>query len=153
MLKVEQVDAAGNLSAQVSKPITVDTSVLSAPVLAAASDTGVKGDNITYSGSPTLTGQAAANATVEVWDTFNGSSVRVGTAAANASGAWSLTLSAQAQGDHSYVVKELGSDGLPAAGRTSTSALALTIDTTAPSAALAFTVDTTAPAAPTPAWR
>jgi hypothetical protein len=32
-LKVEQVDAAGNLSAQLSKPITVDTTALGAPVL------------------------------------------------------------------------------------------------------------------------
>ena len=134
-LRAEQVDLAGNLSAlSAAQTITVSSTAVGAPVLAVASDSGVLGDGITNSTTPTFSGTAAANATVELWDTFNGSSVRVGTATANASGAWTLTLPTQAQGAHSYVARELGSDGLPAAGRSS-AATALTIDTTAPAVA------------------
>jgi hypothetical protein len=135
--KAEQTDLAGNLSAQVTAltdagsgatTVTVDSSVLSAPQLAAVSDSGIVGDGITNASTPSFSGKAAANATVELWDTFNGVSSKAGTAVANASGAWSLSSSLLGEGAHSLVVKELNADTTVA--RTST-ATALTVDTTA----------------------
>jgi large repetitive protein len=130
-LNAEQIDLAGNLSTQVKQSVTVDATLLSAPVLAAASDSGVKGDGITNVSNPGLSGVAAANATVEVWDSFNGSSIKVGTATADSKGNWSLTLTGQAEGDHSYVSKEVAADGVTVM-RTSTTGLTLTTNTTTP---------------------
>jgi hypothetical protein len=128
-LNVEQIDAAGNVSSQASKAITVSTA-LAAPVLNASTDTGILGDSITSSTAPVLVGQASAGSAVEIWDTVNGVTSRLTTVVANSTGSWSATLSSQAQGAHSYVARQLNSDGTSS---TST-ATALTIDTTAPSA-------------------
>ncbi|WP_379057864.1 Ig-like domain-containing protein [Methylophilus luteus] len=138
-LKAEQIDRAGNLSTQTSTTVSVDTKLLAAPVLAVSSDSGIKGDGITNVTSPSFTGAAAADAKVEVWDTFNGSSIKVGTATANSKGNWSLTLTGQAEGSHSYVTKEIAADG--STGRSS-KPTALTIDTTAPGSAPSLSLTT-----------
>ena len=141
--KAEQTDLAGNLSAQTTAlssagegatTVTVNSSALSAAVLAVTSDSGTLGDGITRVTTPGLSGQAAANAGVKVYDTFNGVETLVGTATANASGAWSISAltSTLGEGNHSLVVKELALDGITVT-RTSDST-ALTIDTTASSA-------------------
>lgn len=129
-LNAEQIDAAGNLSAQTTRVVTVDTTALAAPQLTQASDSGLIGDNITNITTPTLTGTATAGASVELWETFNGSTAKVATLQADVvTGVWNWTAStALAQGDHSYQVKELANGSV-----SRTSALAVvTVDTTLP---------------------
>ena len=129
-LNVAQVDAAGNVSSQVSKNITV-SDVLSAPVLLAGKDTGILGDGITSSQAPTLLGQATAGSKVEIWDTVNGVDIKLATVIADNAGSWSTSLSNQAEGVHSYVAKQIGNDG---AVISSSAATTLTIDISAPGA-------------------
>nr|CBA28121.1 hypothetical protein Csp_A05700 [Curvibacter putative symbiont of Hydra magnipapillata] len=135
--RAEQTDLAGNRSGQTTAlssagttDVTVSTSALSAPMLTLASDSGVLGDGITKVTTPSWSGQAAAGATVEVWDSFNGVSSKVGSATANASGVWTLgaTTSTLGEGKHSLVAKELAADGVTV--RRTSDAAALTIDTT-----------------------
>ena len=98
------------------------------PTIASFStDSGVVGDHITNDNTLTLTGTAAANSTVNVYD----GTTLLGTAAANASGAWSFTTGTLANGAHSFTATDTVSG-----------------TTSAASAALAVTVDTVAPAAP-----
>ena len=101
----------------------------SAPDLAVASDTGSSSsDNITNDTTPTFTGTAEANSTVEL---FRAGSSSLGTALADGSGAWSITVgTALASGTHSITAK-----ATDAASNTSvaSSALSITIDDTAPS--------------------
>lgn len=100
----------------------------SAPTIASFSnDTGVAGDKITADNTLTLTGTAAANSTVKVFD----GTTQIGTATANSSGAWSYTTSALADGNHSLTAKVTDSSGNTSAAST---ALAVKIDTTAPAA-------------------
>jgi hypothetical protein len=98
--------------------------------LASADDTGASNsDNLTSQTSTlTITGQAEANARVELFD----GTTSLGTATANASGAFSLDVTLAA-GARSITAK-----AIDAAGNVS-----------AASAALTVTVDATAPAAPT----
>ena len=80
-------DAAGNTSA-VSKGIDPTIGLPEAPAIVSFSpDTGTLGDDTTNAAILTLTGTAAANSTVEVFD----GSTKLGTTTANASGAWSYT--------------------------------------------------------------
>ena len=68
-----------------------------APTIASFStDSGVVGDGITNDNTLTLTGTAAANATVKVYD----GATLLGTATANGSGAWTYTTAALANGAH-----------------------------------------------------
>ena len=87
------------------------------------------GDGITNDNTLTLTGTAEANATVKVYD----GATLLGSATANGSGAWSYTTAALPNGAHS-----LTATATDAAGNTG-----------AASSALSVTIDTTAPAAPT----
>ena len=87
------------------------------------------GDGITNDNTLTLSGTAEANATVKVFD----GATLLGSVAANASGAWSYTTAALANGSHS-----LTATATDAAGNTG-----------AASGALSVTIDTVAPAAPT----
>jgi Ca2+-binding RTX toxin-like protein len=121
-------DVAGNTSAA-SAALTT-TTTLSAPTIASfSSDSGVAGDGITNDNTLTLTGAAAANSTVKVFDGAN----QIGTATANANGAWTYTTAALANGAHSFTAKAADTAG----------------NTSAASSALGVTVDTTAPTAPT----
>jgi large repetitive protein len=106
--------------------VLVDTVAPVAPTLASFStDSGVVGDHITNDSTLTLTGNAEANSTVKVYDSGN----LLGSVVANSSGAWSFTTPALSDGTHSLTAK--ASD---AAANTSvaSSALSVTIDTTAP---------------------
>ncbi|MFN5127663.1 MAG: Ig-like domain-containing protein, partial [Sphingomonadaceae bacterium] len=98
--------------------------------LAAADDTGASNsDNVTSQTSAlTITGQAEANARVELFD----GTTSIGTTTANASGAFSLDVTLAAG------VRSITAKATDAAGNVS-----------AASAALAITIDATAPAAPT----
>ena len=130
-LTATATDAAGNTSAaSTALAVTIDTTASVAPTIASFStDSGVVGDHITNDSTLTLTGTAEANSTVKVYD---GASL-LGTASANGSGAWSYTTAVLANGAHS-----LTATATDAAGNTS-----------AASTALAVTIDTTAPVAPT----
>ncbi|MGC4072094.1 MAG: Ig-like domain-containing protein [Nibricoccus sp.] len=126
-------DNSGNTSSAAHTTATVDTIppvAPSAPDLATASDSGSSNtDNITNVTTPTFTGTAEADSTIEL---FRGGSTSLGTTTANSSGIWSLTLgTALAQGTYSITAK-----ATDAAGNTgvASNALSVTIDTTASSA-------------------
>ena len=120
-------DAAGNVSTTSAVlSITIDTTAPVAPTVTSFStDSGVVGDNITSDNTLTLTGTAEANSTVKVYD----GATLLGSAVASGSGAWSYTTAALTNGTHS-----LTATATDAAGNTgvASSALAVTIDTTAP---------------------
>ena len=98
-----------------------------APIISSFSnDSGVAGDGLTNDSTLTLTGAAAANSTVKVFD----GTTQVGTAIANGSGAWSLTTAALADGSHNFTATATNASGTSAAS----AALAVTIDTVAPNA-------------------
>lgn len=131
-LTVKATDAAGNVSAASSgKTVVIDTSANapSVPALAAASDSGLPGDNRTNDSTPTLTGTAEAFALVTVYDT--GGIMIVGSATADASGAWSITTATLLDGAHTLTAEQTD-----VAGNTSSasSPLTLTIDTSIPTA-------------------
>ena len=74
--------------------MTIDTAAPSAPAIASFSnDSGTAGDGITNDNTLTLTGTAAANSTVKVYD----GATLLGTVTANGSGAWSYTTAALAE--------------------------------------------------------
>ena len=109
--------------------MTIDTTAPVAPSIASFStDSGVVGDGITNDNTLTLTGTAEANSTVKVYD----GATLLGTATPMATGAWTYTTAALANGAHS-----LTATATDAAGNIS-----------AASAALSVTIDTTAPVAP-----
>ena len=87
-----------------------------------STDSGVAGDGITNDNTLALTGTAAANSTVQVYD----GATLLGTVTANGSGAWSFTTATLADGAHSFTAT-----ATDAAGNTSaaSSALSVTIDT------------------------
>src|SRR5439155_1877694 len=125
-------DAAGNVSAASGAlSITIDTTAPAAPStpdLNAASDSGSSStDNLTSVKTPTFTGTAEANSTVQL---FRGGSTSLGTTTADGTGAWALTVgSALADGTYSITAK-----ATDLAGNTSVAsgALSVTIDTSAP---------------------
>ena len=129
---------AGNTSAASSAlSVTIDTTAPVTPAIAAFStDSGTVGDGITNDNTLTLTGSAEANATVKVYDGVT----LLGSATANGAGAWSFTTAALTNGTHS-----LTATATDVAGNTSaaSSALSVTIDTTAPvtPAIAAFSTD------------
>ena len=131
-ITITDTDLAGNASvASAAVSLTIDTTAPARPALpdlVATSDSGVSStDNITKVTTPSLAGTAAALSTVTVYD---GTTV-LGTVAA-ALGTWSLTpTAALADGTHSITVKAADAAGNVSAA---SSALALTIDTTAPGA-------------------
>ncbi|MGK5015003.1 Ig-like domain-containing protein [Janthinobacterium sp. HLS12-2] len=99
------------------------------PALSSGSDSGILGDGITNDTTPTVTGTAAANATVQLYDT-NGTTL-LGSSTADGSGNWSITSSTLGQGVHTLTAKAV--DG---AGNTSAASppLSIMLDTTAPGA-------------------
>ena len=129
-LTVIQTDRAGNVSpASSALTLTVDTaaSAPAAPLLDSTSDSGTVGDGLTSDATPTLSGTAEAGASIEIYE---GAALR-GAATANASGLWNTTLATLADGLHNLTVKQTDRAGNVSAA---SSALALTIDTTAPAA-------------------
>jgi hypothetical protein len=97
----------------------------SKPALAAASDSGVVGDNITKVNTPTFTGTAPAGTTVSILS----DGVSVGSAATSGTGTYSVVTSVLADGNH--VITAQAKD---AAGTLSpaSAGLNVTIDTVAP---------------------
>ncbi|MGO4479195.1 Ig-like domain-containing protein [Massilia sp. 2TAF26] len=131
-LRAVQSDAAGNISAPgAALTVRIDTAAAApvAPVLLAASDSGVAGDSITRVTTPTLKGSAEALAQVTLYDT-DGHTV-LGTTQAGADGSWSITASALADGAHALSVVQVDVAGNVSAA---SPALSLTIDTVAPAA-------------------
>ncbi len=126
-LTVKQTDPAGNVSsASAALALTIDTEAPEppgAPMLASASDSGTLGDNTTNVDTPTITGTAAANATVKLYDT-DGTTL-LGTATADGSGNWSIASGALSLGAHTLTAKQTD-----LAGNTSPAgeSLALTIE-------------------------
>ena len=134
-LTASETDVAGN-TGTVALGFTLDTTALaapSAPDLAATSDNGASTtDNVTNATTPTLTGTAAANATVTLLEggSFNTSTV-IGSGQANAAGTWSIATSALAAGVHVIAAKTTD-----VAGNVSVASapLSVTIDVTPPGA-------------------
>jgi len=128
------MDAAGNTgAASAALAVSVTPSTPSAPsaptVVSFSNDSGLAGDGITNDNTLTLTGTAAANSTVKVFD----GAAQIGTATANASGSWSYSTSVLNDGRHILTTTATNTAG----------------QTSVPSSALAVTVDTKAPVAPT----
>ena len=98
--RVTASDAAGNQSgAATVTPWTIDTTAPATPVVASVTvDTGISTtDQITNDNTLTVTGTAATNSIVNVFD----SGVLVGTTTASGTGAYSITTSVLADGVHS----------------------------------------------------
>lgn len=126
-LTVRQTDTAGNVSsASTGLALTVNNVpplAPSPPALSPASDSGTQGDGITSVAAPVITGTAAANATVKLYDT-DGSTV-LGTAVANGAGDWSITSSTLSLGSHALTAKQIDQAGNVSAASAS---LALTVE-------------------------
>ncbi|MEX2237495.1 MAG: Ig-like domain-containing protein [Dehalococcoidia bacterium] len=135
--KARACDSAGNVGPFSSvRTFTIDTSSPAAPStpdLTAGTDTGVSdSDNITSNATPSFTGTAEANSTVEL---FKGAT-SLGTATANGSGNWTFNVSsALSSGANSIMAK-----ATDAAGNTGAASapLSVTVDTTAPTSAITF---------------
>ncbi len=98
------------------------------PVIAGFSpDSNIVSDNITNASILTLTGSAAANSTVTLFD----GTIRLGTATTNASGGWSFTTGTLANGVHSFTTTDTDALGNVS---TASQALAVTVDTIKPNA-------------------
>jgi hypothetical protein len=98
-----------------------------APTISSFSpDSGVVGDDTTDATILTLTGTAAANSTVEVFD----GSTELGTVTANGSGAWSYTTGTLANGSHSFTA----TDTVVGIVSPASTAMTVTVETVAPAA-------------------
>lgn len=107
-------DAVGNLGIAATTPaLTYDTlapAAAAAPVLSAASDTGISAsDGITSVVTPVFTGSADAHHTITLYDS-DGITV-LGTASADGGGNWSITSSTLAAGVHSISVRQTDAAG------------------------------------------
>ncbi|UFX46334.1 Ig-like domain=containing protein [Bradyrhizobium sp. 41S5] len=87
-------------------------------------DSNVTGDGITNAKQITVTGSAAVGATVQI---FDGSS-KLGTAVTDSTGKWSFVAANLTDGVHSFTAQTADQSG----NVTSSSALTVTVDTTAP---------------------
>lgn len=125
-ITAKQTDKAGNVSnASAALTLTIDTEAPpapAAPTLAPASDSGTQGDLVTNVRSPLLTGNAAPNAIVNLYDGQGESATLVGTAIANGAGVWSITSVPLALGYHALTLKQAD-----AAGNLSLSSEALSV--------------------------
>ena len=100
----------------------------SAPAITSFSpNSGTAGDSITNATTLTLTGSAAANSTVTIYD----GTTNLGTATANGSGAWSLTTGSLVNGSHSFTATGTVSG---ASSTMASAAFSVTVDTVAPNA-------------------
>ncbi len=126
-------DSAGNVSGTSGTlPVMIDITAPAAPTmpdLIAASDSGTSNtDNLTNVTTPTFTGMAEANSTVEVMSNVAGS---LGTTLASATGAWTFT-SPVALANGLHLVTARATDLAGNTGPFNTNPLNLTIDTIAP---------------------
>lgn len=133
-------DEAGNVSPlSVAFAVAIDSSILpaSAPDLTDASDTGAPTDNLTSDTTPSFTGTAEANSTVALLaDTTS-----LGTTTADATGNWTFTpTTALTAGTYAITARATDMAGNLSDAST---ALEITIDTTAPS--LTLTTPATSP--------
>jgi hypothetical protein len=128
-LTAKAVDIAGNTSAASAvASVVVQGPPPDAPTIAKFStDTGVMGDHITSDSTLTLSGTAAANSTVKVFDGTN----QVGSATADGSGNWSATTTALSDGAHNLAATATNASGQASAAST---VLSVTVDTHAPTA-------------------
>jgi Bacterial Ig-like domain/Bacterial Ig-like domain (group 3) len=127
-VKLSAIDEFGNASAVASIVFTLDTTVLPPNTLklTAASDTGVSTtDNITQVNTPTITGLAEPNSTVQL---FKGTTL-LGTATANAAGAWQVTTTALTNGTQALMA--IATDVAGNISQPST-ALSIVVDTLLP---------------------
>ena len=127
-VKATATDAAGNVSSKSSAlSVTIDTTAPDAPTSLATSTT------TTSDPTPTITGNAEANSKITLFI----DSTSLGTTTADTKGAFSFTPSS-AISDGTYSIKATATD---AAGNVSSksSALSITIDTTAPDAPTSLT--------------
>ncbi|MBB3927098.1 hypothetical protein GGR43_002821 [Sphingobium jiangsuense] len=128
--------AAGGGGGSKTPPDTTAPTAPTGLALAAADDSGASNsDRVTSQTSGlTITGSAEANSTVTI---RNGSTV-IGTGTANGSGAFSIDVSL-AQGEHNLtaVATDAAGNASPASA-----ALAIKVDTTAPSVAITSSADT-----------
>jgi hypothetical protein len=132
--EVRARDVAGNLdSTPASHTWTVDATAPSAPTidLDADSDTGGSStDNITKDDTPTFSGTAEANSTVELFEQLSGGTEQfTATVLADTSGNWSKELSGVTEDTHTYIARAKDTFG----------------NSSGPSNAVAVTVDKTAP--------
>ncbi|MGC0324859.1 hypothetical protein ABIG06_005488 [Bradyrhizobium sp. USDA 326] len=112
------------------------TSAPAAPKIATFSkDTGVAGDHITSDNTLTLTGTAAANSTVKVFD----GKTQLGTVTADAKGAWHYSTAALPDGKHSFIA----TDTVSGVTSKASTALDVTVDTAAPDAPVLLSDSTT----------
>ncbi|MBW4515173.1 MAG: DUF4347 domain-containing protein [Timaviella obliquedivisa GSE-PSE-MK23-08B] len=130
-ITVKAKDGAGNLGAASSPlTITIDTLAPAAPGgldLTEASDDGTSNtDNITSDNTPTITGNAEPNSTVELFD----GTTSLGTTTTDGSGAWTFTPSSPLLVG-TYSVTAIATD---AAGNTGAVSTSLPLTITAPPA-------------------
>jgi hypothetical protein len=136
-LTSKAMDAAGN-TGTASSALAVNIpsapgnpgtpSAPGAPKIASFSnDTGKLGDGITSDNTLALTGTAAANSTVSIFD----GGKQIGTATANSSGAWNYTTAALSDGSHGLTAKATDKAGHTSVAST---AVDVKIDTHAPDA-------------------
>lgn len=129
-ITARQTDVAGNASANSpALTVTIDTTPLappSVPDLLPSSDTGLADDDdYTSDTTPTFTGTAAANASVELL--ANG--LVVGSAQASAGGVYTITASALPDGVYYFTTRQIDTAGNVSA---ESAALTVIIDTTPP---------------------
>ncbi|WP_247476081.1 Ig-like domain-containing protein [Bradyrhizobium sp. 169] len=99
-----------------------------APVIASFStDSGVAGDRITSDNTLELKGTAGANSTVKIYD----GSAQIGTTTADSAGAWDYITKVLTDAKHTLTATATNSSGQTGAA---SSALAVTVDTNAPTA-------------------
>jgi predicted secreted protein len=132
-------DGAGNVSAT-SGPITVTVDAtkpgaLAAPVLASASDSGVKGDGITSTAAPVFSGTAEALAQVTLYDSDG--TTAIGSVKADAAGAWQITAASLPDGVHAITARQVDAAGNESAAG---AVFSLSVDTVAPAAPAAPTL-------------
>jgi large repetitive protein len=128
-LTTTSTSTAGTVSpASLPLTITIDIAVPTAPTsvaLAAASDSGVLGDNLTNDSTPTIVGTGEAGATIKIYD----GTTLLGTAIVAANGTWSFTSPSLTNGTHSVTTTATDVAGNTSAASTP---VVLTIDTAAP---------------------
>jgi hypothetical protein len=132
ILTARATDAAGN-TGPASTVVTATTGSAPPSTLPTApninsfsNDSGAAGDGITNDNTLTLAGTAAANSTVKVFDGGN----LIGTVTANGSGTWSYTTGVLSNGNHNLTATATNASGTS----TASSALAVRVDTAAPTA-------------------
>ncbi|MEP0708080.1 MAG: Ig-like domain-containing protein [Parvibaculum sp.] len=102
-ITIRATDAAGRSSSYSdTQLVVVDTTAPDAPVIAGFSDDSLPtGDGITGDTTPTLSGTAAANSTVEI---LSGGNV-IGTVTSAGNGTWSFTTEELAEGSYSFTAR------------------------------------------------